>query len=141
VLSQMPTRIDLVPARLAAVREFSALPEAAALATANKRIQNILKKADAVGMQIDPGLFSDAAERSLHGALLAAEPLVAAELAAGRYTAALKMLAGLRGEVDAFFEQVLVNAEDTKVRANRLALLNRLGGLMNQVADISKLAS
>lgn len=141
VLSQMPTRIDLVPARLAAVREFSALPEAAALAAANKRIQNILKKADVVGTQIDPGLFSDAAERSLHGALLAAEPLVGAELAAGRYTTALKSLAGLRGEVDAFFEQVLVNADDLKVRANRLALLNRLGGLMNRVADISKLAS
>ena len=141
VLSQMPTRIDLVPARLAAVREFSAMPEAAALATANKRIQNILKKADAVGTEIDPALFSDAAERSLHGALLATEPLVGAELSAGRYTTALKSLAGLRGGVDAFFDQVLVNAEDSGVRANRLALLHRLGGLMNQVADISRLAS
>jgi glycyl-tRNA synthetase beta chain len=137
----MPTRIDLVPARLAAVREFGALPEAAALAAANKRIQNILKKAEAVGTEIDPRLFSDPAERSLHAALLAAEPLVGAELAAGCYTTALKALAGLRGEVDAFFEQVMVNADDPQVRANRLALLNRLGGLMNQVADISKLAS
>jgi glycyl-tRNA synthetase beta chain len=141
VLSQMPTRIDLVPARLAAVREFSALPEAAALSAANKRIRNILKKADAVGTEIDPALFSDPAERILHGALLAAEPLVGAELAAGSYTAALKALAGLRGEVDMFFEQVLVNADDPKLRANRLALLNRLGTLMNQVADISRLAS
>ena len=141
VLAQMPVRIDLVPARLAAVREFGALEEAAALAAANKRIQNILKKADAVGSEIDPAVLTDAAEKSLHAALLAAEPLVGAELAAGRYTTALKSLAGLRPEVDAFFEQVLVNADDAGVRANRLALLNRLGGLMNQVADISRLAS
>ena len=141
VLSHAPTRIDLVPARLAAVREFSALPESAALAAANKRIRNILKKADALGTGVDPSLFADAAERSLHDALVAAEPQVHAALAAGRYTAALKALAGLRGAVDAFFEQVLVNADDLKLRANRLALLNRLGILMNQVADISKLAS
>ena len=174
VISQQPTRIDLVPALLAAVREFSALPEAAALAAANKRIQNILKKSPgatiaaaessdtaaittvnwttaeiaavessdtAAIMAVDPSLFADAAERSLHRALLAVEPLVAAELAAGRYTTALKVLAGLRGAVDAFFEQVLVNADDPAVRANRLALLNRLGILMNQVADISKLAN
>ena len=150
------------------------LPEAAALAAANKRIQNILKKSTGVTMAaagssdagasaaknrtpaaiagiesgdtavlaaVDPALFTDTAERSLYGALLAAEPLVVAEVAAGRYTPALKVLAGLRAEVDTFFEQVLVNAEELGIRANRLALLNRLGGLMNQVADISKLAS
>ena len=141
VLAQLPTRIDLVPARLAAVREFSGLPEAAALAAANKRIQNILKKADAVKTEIDPVLFIDAAESSLHRALLAAEALVGVELAGGRYTEGLKALAGLRGGVDTFFEQVLVNADDPRIRGNRLALLNRLGVLMNQVADISKLAT
>jgi glycyl-tRNA synthetase beta chain len=70
-----------------------------------------------------------------------AEPHIEAELAGGRYTSALKALAALRGDVDGFFDQVLVNAEDRDVRANRLALLNRLGQLMNQVADISKLAA
>ena len=141
VLSQKPERIDLVPARLAAVREFGALPEAAALAAANKRIQNILKKSDAEQAGIDPGLLSDAPEQTLHAALLAAEPKVGADLVAGRYTDALKALAGLRGEVDAFFDKVLVNADDPQVRANRHALLRRLGALMNQVADISKLAA
>ena len=140
VLSQMPTRIDLVPARLAAVREFSALPEAAALASANKRIQNILRKSDAQRGDIDSTLIVDLAERKLHDALLVIEPGVSADLAAGRYTNALKALAGLRTDVDAFFDQVLVNAEDPKLRANRHALLRRLGALMNQVADISKLA-
>ena len=141
VLSQMPTRIDLVPARLAAVREFGALPEAEALAAANKRIQNILRKAGAVGGAVDPELFVDPAEKSLHRALLAVEPQINAGLAAGHYTGALKALAGLRGDVDAFFDQVLVNAEDAAIRANRLALLHRLAQLMNQVADISKLAA
>ena len=73
--------------------------------------------------------------------ILAAEPGVGAHLAAGRYTPALKALAALRGDVDAFFDQVMVNAEDPRLRANRHALLRRLGALMNQVADISKLAA
>jgi glycyl-tRNA synthetase beta chain len=141
VLSERPARIDLVPARLAAVREFSALPEAEALAAANKRIQNILKKADGVGRDVDPPLLAEDAERNLHRALTDAEPMVERELAAGRYTTALKSLAGLRGTVDTFFDKVLVNAENPSVRANRLALLNRLASLMNRVADISKLAN
>jgi len=140
VLSQMPARIDQVPPRLAAVREFGALPEADALAAANKRIQNILKKAESVGADVDPSLFTEDAERALHRALSDAEPAVERELAAGRYTNALKALAGLRGAVDTFFDKVLVNADDPRIRANRLALLNRLGLLMNRVADISKLA-
>ncbi|MEP6702069.1 MAG: glycine--tRNA ligase subunit beta, partial [Betaproteobacteria bacterium] len=97
VLSQLPGRIDQVPARLAAVREFGALPEAAALAAANKRIQNILKKAAAAGTQPDEGLFAEDAEHDLHRALMAAEPVVERELAEGHYTAALKALAALRG--------------------------------------------
>ena len=141
VLSQMPTRIDVVPARLAAVREFGALPEAASLASANKRIQNILKKSDAQTAEVDQALIVDGAEKQLSDALGAAEPGIDADLVAGRYTGALKALAGLRGDVDAFFDQVLVNAEDPKLRANRHALLRKLGTLMNQVADISKLAA
>jgi glycyl-tRNA synthetase beta chain len=151
VLSQMPVRIDLVPARLAAVREFSALPEAEALASANKRIQNILRKAEEpspggrgskpFGADVDPALLGEEAERALHKGLADIEPAVERALAAGRYTEALKSLAGLRGAVDTFFDKVLVNADDAKIRANRLALLNRLGRLMNRVADISKLAS
>jgi glycyl-tRNA synthetase beta chain len=140
VLVSRPARFDQVPARLAAVREFGALPEAAALAAANKRIQNILKKADAVGDVVNEQLFAESAERDLWNALAAAEPVVERELAAARYTAALKSLAALRGAVDAFFDQVLVNADDLQLRANRLALLARLGRLMNRVADISKLA-
>jgi glycyl-tRNA synthetase beta chain len=140
VLVSRPARIDQVPARLAAVREFGALPEADALAAANKRIQNILKKADAVGDLVNEQLFAESAERDLWNALAAAEPVVESELAAARYTAALKSLAALRGAVDAFFDQVLVNADDLQLRANRLALLARLGRLMNRVADISKLA-
>ena len=141
VLSQMPSRIDVVPARLAAVREFGALPEAAALASANKRIQNILKKSDVTTGEVDPALITEAAEKQLNAALLAVEPGVGADLAAGRYTPALKALAALRSDVDTFFDQVLVNADDPKLRANRHALLRRLGRLMNQVADISKLAT
>ena len=141
VLSQMPTRIDVVPARLAAVREFGALPEAAALAAANKRIQNILKKSDATTGDVDPALILEDAEKQLNAALLAVEPGVGADLVAGRYTPALKALAALRGDVDAFFDQVMVNADDPKLRANRHALLRRLGRLLNQVADISKLAA
>ena len=141
VLSQMPTRIDVVPARLAAVREFGALPEAASLASANKRIQNILKKSDGATAELDQALMVDGAEKQLSDALMSAEPTIGADLAAGRYTGALKALAGLRGDVDAFFDQVLVNADDPKLRANRHALLKRLGTLMNQVADISKLAA
>jgi glycyl-tRNA synthetase beta chain len=140
VLVSRPARIDQVPARLAAVREFGALPEADALAAANKRIQNILKKADAVGDLVNEQLFAESAERDLWNALAAAEPVVESELAAARYTAALKSLAALRGAVDAFFDKVLVNADDLQLRANRLALLARLGRLMNRVADISKLA-
>jgi glycyl-tRNA synthetase beta chain len=141
VLSQRPARIDQVPARLAAVRAFGKLPEAEALASANKRIQNILKKADARAARVDASLMSEDAERALWQALVAAEPGVEADLAHGRYTEALKALAALRGQVDTFFDKVLVNAEDAVARLNRLALLDRLGRLMNRVADIAKLAA
>ncbi|WP_043359665.1 glycine--tRNA ligase subunit beta [Methyloversatilis universalis] len=139
VLAQRPTRIDRVPAKLAAVVAFSALPEAQSLAAANKRIVNILKKAESVGGTVDTALFAEAAERELHAALTAVQPTLEADLAAGRYAEALTALAKLRAPVDRFFDDVMVNADDAAVRANRLALLGQLAAAMNAVADISRL--
>ena len=142
VLALDPARIDQVPARLAAVKAFAALPEADALAAANKRIVNILKKSGAeTGATVDSALLQESAEQALFAAVEAAAPGIEAQLAAGDYSAALKALAGLRAAVDAFFDGVMVMAEDAKLRANRLALLSRLAGLMNRVADISRLSS
>ncbi len=142
VLALDPARIDQVPARLAAVKAFAALPEAEALAAANKRIVNILRKSGAeAGARVDPALLHEAAEKALFEQLTAAAPGIEAQLAAGDYTAALKALAGLRGAVDAFFNDVMVMAEEAPIRANRLALLSRLANLMNRVADISKLSA
>ncbi len=140
VVDQMPARIDLVLPRLDAVRAFRKLPEAASLAAANKRISNILKKSG-VADTIDPALLTDAEERALYEQLMAMEPAVRAQMDAQQFAAALRALADARDRVDAFFDKVLVNAEDPKLRNNRLALLTRLNRLMNQVADISKLAS
>jgi glycyl-tRNA synthetase beta chain len=139
VLALRPTRIDLVPAKLAAVVAFSALPEAQSLAAANKRIVNILKKADGVAVGVDAALFAEAAERDLHAALTAVQRALRADLDAGRYAEALTALAQLRAPVDRFFDDVMVNADDLKVRANRLALLGELAAAMNAVADISRL--
>ncbi|MDP2811226.1 MAG: glycine--tRNA ligase subunit beta, partial [Rhodocyclaceae bacterium] len=142
VLALDPARIDQIPARLAAVKAFAALPEAEALAAANKRIVNILKKSDAeAGSKVDNGLFREEQEHGLFLAIEFATPEIEAKLAAGDYTGALIRLASLRGAVDAFFDGVMVMAEDPPIRANRLALLSRLAGLMNRVADISKLSS
>ncbi|WP_430432715.1 glycine--tRNA ligase subunit beta [Methyloversatilis sp.] len=139
VLALRPTRIDLVPAKLAAVVAFSALPEAQSLAAANKRIVNILKKADGVAVGVNATLFAEAAERDLHAALTAVQPALRADLEGGRYTEALTALAQLRAPVDRFFDDVMVNADDLKVRTNRLALLGELAAAMNAVADISRL--
>ncbi|TCJ15556.1 glycine--tRNA ligase subunit beta [Parasulfuritortus cantonensis] len=140
VVVQAPTRIDRVPARLAAVAGFRALPEAAALAAANKRIRNILKKADAVGETVDLALLQAGAEADLHQALVAVTPEVEAALANLDYTAALTRLAGLRAAVDRFFDEVMVMADEPLIRANRLALLAGLARVMNSVADISELS-
>ncbi len=142
VVSQAPTRIDRVVPRLEAVRAFKQLPEAEALAAANKRIQNILKKAGelpAGGAEL--ALMSEAAERALFGAMNELAPGVVSWVQNGGYTEALTALAGVRAEVDTFFDQVMVMAEEPQLRANRLALLKSLGELMNQVADISKLVA
>jgi glycyl-tRNA synthetase beta chain len=150
VVSLHPQRLGDIPQRLAAVRAFAALPEAAALATANKRVGNILKKADgdfalrqAQGerVEVNADLLQEPAEQALHQALNIIAPHADAEFAAGNYTASLLALAALRTPVDAFFDNVMVNVEDAALRTNRLALLAQLHAAMNRVADISKLAS
>jgi glycyl-tRNA synthetase beta chain len=142
VLSQRPTRIDLVVPRLTAVRAFRSLPEAESLSAANKRTRNILRKADGVvGEGCNPALFAEGAETRLHASVTRLGPEVDTRVAAQDYAGALQQLAGIRGDVDKFFDDVLVMADDPKVRANRLALLAELERLMNQVADISKLAA
>jgi glycyl-tRNA synthetase beta chain len=116
------------------------LPEATALAAANKRIANILKKADGEFGETDVALLQEEAERALFHQLNALTPSVKSSVENGDYGEALRALAGLRVAVDQFFDNVLVMAEEPLTRRNRLALLNQLGGLMNQVADISRLA-
>lgn len=141
VVSQRPQRLDDIVARLEAVRAFAALPQAESLAAANKRITNILKKTDAAIGAVQPQLLKEDAERALHDAVASSEPQVDNAFARGDFTTALKTLAGLREAVDTFFDGVMVMADDTALRNNRLALLGQLHGLMNRVADISKLAA
>ena len=141
VVSQRPQRLDDIVARLEAVRAFAALPQAEALAAANKRITNILKKTDVAIGAVQPQLLKEDAERALHQAVASSEPQVHDAFARGDFTTALKTLAGLREAVDTFFDGVMVMADDTALRDNRLALLAELHGLMNRVADISKLAA
>ncbi|QDF95912.1 glycine--tRNA ligase subunit beta [Azoarcus sp. DD4] len=141
VLALAPTRIDLVPAKLAAVEAFRALPEAEALAAANKRIVNILKKAEGTPGEPDVALLQEDAEKALFHRVIEIAPLVRSHVNNEDYTDALCVLAGLRAEVDAFFDGVMVMAEEPLTRQNRLALLAQLAGLMNQVADISRLSA
>jgi glycyl-tRNA synthetase beta chain len=143
VLALNPTRLDDIVARLDAVREFAALPEAASLAAANKRISNILKKSESASASggVQPALLVEAAEKALHAQLEQVAPRVQSQLAARDYTGALTALAALREPVDTFFNDVMVNAEDPSLRANRLALLGALHQQMNCVADISRLAA
>ncbi len=140
VLAQRPTRIDLVPARLAAVREFQKLPEALALAAANKRIGNILKKADEELPEPDIALLEEEAEKALFQRVVLMAPLVRSHVANEDYADALKVLAAVRGEVDRFFDEVMVNVHEPLLRGNRLGLLRALYEELNAVADISKLA-
>ncbi len=126
--------------RVQAVQAFRTLPEAEALAAANKRVSNLLSKFEAkLPETVEPRWFDNATEFSLYSALQQAEQAVQPLAAARQYREALERLAHLRGPVDAFFEAVLVNAEDASVRANRYALLSRLRGLFLGVADISAL--
>lgn len=141
VVAQQPDRLDTLIERLDAVRAFAALPEAEALAAANKRIANILKKTEGAAGRVQNGLLREAAEQALYSAISLLRPQIDESYARGDYTATLKALAQLRGPVDAFFNDVMVMAEDPQLRDNRIALLSDLHGLMNQVADISKLAA
>jgi glycyl-tRNA synthetase beta chain len=129
-----------VSARVQACIEFSALPEAEALAAANKRVGNLLKKADDTLPPFDPALLSEPAERALADAIARLAPRSEAALAAGDFTGSLAILAQARQAVDQFFTDVMVMADDPRVRANRLSLLQSLHALMNQVADLSRLA-
>jgi glycyl-tRNA synthetase beta chain len=141
VISQSPERLCDVPKRLAAVRAFAALPEAPALAAANKRISNILKKEENVATTVNAALLKEPAEIALFAAMNDVAPKAKAQFEAGDYTASLQSLAALRAPVDAFFDGVMVNAEDMALRKNRQGLLKTLHEAMNRVADLSKLAT
>jgi glycyl-tRNA synthetase beta chain len=142
VVSLNPARLDQVLPRLKALKEFRALPEGQALAAANKRIRNILRQAGGTPSdKVDAGRLTEPAERKLSEAVQTLEAQVAPLFKVGNYTEALKHLAGLRPAVDEFFDKVMVMVDDPAVRDNRLALLNRLGNLFLNVADISRLQS
>jgi glycyl-tRNA synthetase beta chain len=141
VLALQPQRFGDVPKRLAAVRAFAALPEAAALAAANKRIGNILKKAPEVDPHVSEVLLRETAEIALYAAMNKVLPGANAQFENGDYRASLQTLADLRAAVDAFFDGVMVNADEPDLRLNRQGLLKRLHEAMNRVADLSKLAS
>ncbi|MDC8786512.1 glycine--tRNA ligase subunit beta [Roseateles koreensis] len=142
VLALRPQRLGDVAQRLTAVRAFAALPEAASLAAANKRIGNILKKSEEpVHATIDEALLQEPAEQHLATALKNVQPMADALFARGEFAASLRELASLKGPVDAFFDGVMVNAEDAALRANRLGLLKSLHEAMNRVADLARLAS
>ncbi len=144
VLAQNPDRVDDVVQRLEAVQAFAALPESASLAAANKRITNILKKNEEAMPQdaaIKAELLVEPAESALAAKMQSLESSVDSAFANSDFTGALKTLALMKEEVDAFFNDVMVMADDLALRNNRLALLSSLHGMMNRVADISKLAA
>jgi glycyl-tRNA synthetase beta chain len=140
VLAQCPDRLHQVPKRLSALAEFMMRPESESLCAANKRIGNILKKSEAATAVVEPQLLKENAERALAQMLTEIGPKAEAAVANGRYNEALAGLSALKAPVDAFFDQVMVNAEDAQLRANRLALLASLYRAMNQVADLSRVA-
>lgn len=139
VLAVQPP-LHQIPARVAAVAQFQSLPAAASLAAANKRIGNLLKKAEETGSEPNEALLQEPAEKALLQVIRELQPVADGQVAQGDFTASLTTLAGARDAVDAFFNDVMVMAEDLQVRANRLALLGRLHAMMNQVADLGRLA-
>jgi glycyl-tRNA synthetase beta chain len=141
VLSLRPRQLREILPRLKAVQAFSALPESAALAAANKRIGNILKKTGNVDAQVNSALLQEGAEMNLYAVMQKLLPTSEAQFKAGKYTESLQTLAALREPVDAFFDDVMVNADDPEVRQNRQGLLKWLHENMNFVADLSRLAS
>lgn len=142
VLSLRPQNLSEIPKRLAAVRAFTDLPEAISLAAANKRVGNILKKVNTdISNKVSVNLLQEPAEHALLQALDSVYSQADKTFSAGDYTESLQILAALKSPVDTFFDNVMVNAEDTSLRNNRLALLAQLHQTMNRVADISKLAT
>ncbi len=142
VLALHPARLGDVPRRLAAVRAFASLPEAPALAAANKRVGNILKKnTEPLAETVEAALLAAGAEAALAQALQATTPLADTAFERGDYAASLQALAALKSPVDRYFEDVMVNADDPALRRNRLALLGQLHRAMNRVADLSRLAA
>ena len=145
VLAVQPSSLADFDRRLRAVADFGRRPEAVSLAAANKRVANILRKqadepgASAINRSVDPAHFEADAERELADALSAAQRDNAAALSAGDYAGALERLSQLQAPVDAFFDSVLVNADDPAVRANRLALLGQLKAQFGAIADIALL--
>ena len=142
VMALRPQRLSDVSKRLQAVRAFADLPESPALAAANKRIGNILKKAEgAVSDTVSSALLRESAEQALYAGMQRCLPESSAQFEAGDLSASLQTLAALREPVDAFFNDVMVNADDPALKANRLALLKSLHQAMNRVADVSRLAT
>lgn len=142
VLSLNPQQLSDIPKRLAAVRAFAALPEAASLAAANKRVGNILKKAEGnVNAEVNTGLLQESAEKNLNQVLIDLSLKTDEALYFKDYATFLQILTELKLPVDDFFDHVMVNVDDEKLRNNRLALLKELHQMMNQIADLSKLAS
>jgi glycyl-tRNA synthetase beta chain len=141
VMALRPARLGQVNQCLSAVRAFAALPESPALAAANKRIGNILKKAGEVDAHVNPALLQEDAEKGLYAVMQKLLPESEAQFKAGDYTASLQTLAVLRAPVDAFFDDVMVNAEEMDLRLNRQGLLKSLHVAMNRVADLSRLAA
>jgi len=141
VMALRPARLGQVGRCLSAVRAFAALPESPALASANKRISNILKKAGEVDAHVNPLLLQEDAEKNLYAAMQKFLPESETQFQAGDYTASLQTLAALHSPVDAFFDDVMVNAEAMDLRLNRQGLLKSLHESMNRVADLSRLAA
>jgi glycyl-tRNA synthetase beta chain len=141
VMALRPARLGQVSQFLSAVRAFAALPESPALAAANKRIGNILKKAGEVDAHVNTALLHEDAEKGLYTVMQRLLPESEAQFKAGDYTASLQTLAALRAPVDAFFDDVMVNAEEMDLRLNRQGLLKSLHVAMNRVADLSRLAA
>ena len=140
VLAQRPDRVNNLTAKLQAVVQFKQLPESAALAAANKRVQNLLKKSEGALGNVDAALLQQDEEKALFAAVQDLQPKVQAALDAQDFAAALSALAAVKPQVDAFFDGVMVMADDAAVKQNRLNLLNVLSNLLNAVADIALLA-
>lgn len=139
VLAQRPDNLDNLAAKLQAVQAFKQLPEATALAAANKRVQNLLKKADGELGEVQAALLAQDEEKALFAAAQNLQPVVADAAQRGDFQAALTALATIKPQVDAFFDGVMVMADDAAVKQNRLNLLNLLANLLNAVADIALL--